>query len=56
MAVAPIQSGAMKIRIEDILDRVESYRPELDENLMRHAYVFAANRHQGRCGAPASPT
>jgi len=37
-----------KIRIEDILNRVELYRPDLDEDLLRHAYVFAANRHQGQ--------
>ncbi len=41
-------SGAPKIRIEDILDAVERYRPDLDEDLLRHAYVFAANRHQGQ--------
>ena len=55
MAVAPIQSGAIKIRIEDILNRVESYRPELDENLIRHAYVFAANRHQGQIRRSGEP-
>ncbi|HHQ48655.1 MAG TPA: bifunctional (p)ppGpp synthetase/guanosine-3',5'-bis(diphosphate) 3'-pyrophosphohydrolase, partial [Acidobacteria bacterium] len=37
-----------KVRIEDILDRVEQYRPDMDEVLLRHAYVFAANRHQGQ--------
>ncbi len=37
-----------KVRIEDILNRVEQYRPDLDEDLLRHAYVFAANRHQGQ--------
>ncbi len=37
-----------KVRIEDILDRVERYRPDMDEVLLRHAYVFAANRHQGQ--------
>ena len=37
-----------RIRIEDILDRVESYLPEMDEVLLRHAYVFAANRHRGQ--------
>jgi len=37
-----------KVRIEDILDRVEQYRPGMDEVLLRHAYVFAANRHQGQ--------
>jgi guanosine-3',5'-bis(diphosphate) 3'-pyrophosphohydrolase len=41
-------STAEKIRIEDILDRVEQYRPDLDEDLLRHAYVFSANRHQGQ--------
>jgi guanosine-3',5'-bis(diphosphate) 3'-pyrophosphohydrolase len=40
--------AAAKIRIEDILNRVELYRPGLDEDLLRHAYVFAANRHQGQ--------
>ena len=39
---------AGKIRIEDILNRVESYLPDYDEDLLRHAYVFAANRHQGQ--------
>ena len=37
-----------KIRFEDILNKVELYRPEPDEDLLRHAYVFAANRHQGQ--------
>ncbi len=37
-----------KVRIEDIVSRVEQYRPDLDEDLLRHAYVFAANRHQGQ--------
>jgi GTP pyrophosphokinase len=39
---------AGKIRIEDILNQVESYLPDYDEDLLRHAYVFAANRHQGQ--------
>jgi GTP pyrophosphokinase len=42
-----MESGS-KIRIEDILNRVERYRPDFDEDLLRHAYVFAANRHQGQ--------
>jgi GTP pyrophosphokinase len=37
-----------KIRIEDILNRVELYRADPDEELLRHAYVFAAIRHQGQ--------
>jgi GTP pyrophosphokinase len=40
--------SSSKIRIEDILNRVENYRPDFDEDLLRHAYVFAANRHQGQ--------
>ncbi len=39
---------AGKIRIEDILDRVERYRADFDEDLLRHAYIFSANRHQGQ--------
>ena len=37
-----------KVRIEDILNRVEGYRPDFDEDLLRHAYVVAAKRHQGQ--------
>jgi GTP pyrophosphokinase len=45
----------VKIRIEDILDRMEQYRPDLDEDLLRHAYVFAANRHQGQIRRSGEP-
>jgi GTP pyrophosphokinase len=55
MAVAALQVGAVKIRIEDILDRMERYRPALDEDLIRHAYVFAANRHQGQIRRSGEP-
>ncbi len=48
-------SPAAKIRIENILGRVEEYRPELDENLLRHAYVFGANRHQGQIRRSGEP-
>ncbi len=37
-----------KVRIEQILNRVEQYRPDWDEELLRRSYVFAANRHQGQ--------
>ncbi len=46
---------AAKIRIEDILTRMEQYRPDLDEDLLRHAYVFAANRHQGQARRSGEP-
>ena len=39
---------APKVRIESILSRVEQYRDEMDEDLLRQAYVFAANRHEGQ--------
>ncbi len=42
-----MEAGA-KVRIEDILNRVEGYRPDFDEDLLRHAYVVAAKRHQGQ--------
>ncbi len=44
-----------RIRIEDILNRMERYRPDLDEDLIRHAYVFAANRHQGQIRRSGEP-
>jgi len=44
-----------RIRIENILNRMEHYRPDLDEDLLRHAYVFAANRHQGQVRSSGEP-
>jgi len=41
-------SGPAKLRIETILYRVEQYCPDVDEELLRHAYVFAATRHGGQ--------
>jgi len=41
-------SSLPKVRIEQILNRVEQYRPDMDEELLRRAYVFAANRHKGQ--------
>jgi guanosine-3',5'-bis(diphosphate) 3'-pyrophosphohydrolase len=49
------ESAPAKIRIEDILNRMERYRPDLDEDLIRHAYVFAANRHQGQIRRSGEP-
>ena len=49
------ESASAKIRIEDILNRMERYRPDLDEDLIRHAYVFAANRHQGQIRRSGEP-
>ncbi len=55
MAVAELQVPAVKIRIEDIITRMERYHPEFDEILIRHAYVFAANRHQGQIRRSGEP-
>ncbi|MCK5376905.1 MAG: bifunctional (p)ppGpp synthetase/guanosine-3',5'-bis(diphosphate) 3'-pyrophosphohydrolase [Acidobacteria bacterium] len=49
------KAAAAKIRIEDILSRMERYRPDLDEDLLRHAYVFGANRHQGQIRRSGEP-
>ena len=55
MAELATAATAEKIRIEDILNRMEHYRPDLDEDLLRHAYVFAANRHQGQIRRSGEP-
>jgi GTP pyrophosphokinase len=52
VAIARVEA---KVRIEDILSRMERYRPDLDEDLLRHAYVFAANRHQGQIRRSGEP-
>jgi GTP pyrophosphokinase len=49
------EAASAKIRIEDILNRMERYRGDLDEDLIRHAYVFAANRHQGQIRRSGEP-
>ena len=35
------------IRLNDILDKVASYQPGSDLDLLRKAYVFCAKVHQG---------
>ncbi len=49
------EAAPPRIRIENILNRMERYRPDLDEDLLRHAYVFAANRHQGQIRRSGEP-
>lgn len=36
------------IRIDEIISRVQEYRDDCDEFLLRKAYVFAAKRHDGQ--------
>lgn len=43
------------IRLNDILDTVESYNPSADFNLIRKAYVFCAKVHQGQTRLSGEP-
>ncbi|HVS30312.1 MAG TPA: bifunctional (p)ppGpp synthetase/guanosine-3',5'-bis(diphosphate) 3'-pyrophosphohydrolase [Thermoanaerobaculia bacterium] len=43
------------IRFEDILDRVESYKPSFDEELLQKAYIFSAREHRGQVRSSGEP-
>ena len=43
------------IRFEDILDKVESYKPEFDEELLQKAYIFSAREHRGQVRSSGEP-
>ncbi len=43
------------IRLEDILDKVESYKPEFDEQLLQKAYIFSAREHRGQVRSSGEP-
>jgi len=34
------------IRFEDILDKVEAYKPDFNEELLQKAYIFSAREHR----------
>ncbi len=36
------------VRLEDIVERVQSYNPDADVDLLRRAYIFSARAHQGQ--------
>ena len=42
-------------RFEDILDRVESYNPTADADLLRRAYVFSAREHRSQVRHSGEP-
>ena len=42
-------------RFEDILDRVESYNPSADADLLRRAYVFSAREHRSQVRHSGEP-
>ena len=37
-------------------DRLQSYNPDADADLVRRAYEFSAKAHEGQCADPANPT
>src|SRR3954453_7438519 len=43
------------IRFEDILDRIESYKPDYDEELLQRAYIFSAREHRGQVRSSGDP-
>jgi GTP pyrophosphokinase len=43
------------IRFEDILDKVESYKPGFDEELLQKAYIFSAREHRGQIRSSGEP-
>src|SRR5438445_595322 len=46
---------SIMIRFEDILDKVESYRPDFDEELLQKAYIFSALEHRGQTRSSGEP-
>jgi GTP pyrophosphokinase len=36
------------VRLEDIVERIQTYNPEADVDLLRRAYIFSAKAHQGQ--------
>src|ERR1700730_18077401 len=43
------------IRFEEILDKVQTYNPQTDEDLLRRAYVFSALEHKGQARRSGGP-
>ncbi|MBV8544556.1 MAG: bifunctional (p)ppGpp synthetase/guanosine-3',5'-bis(diphosphate) 3'-pyrophosphohydrolase, partial [Acidobacteria bacterium] len=43
------------LRFEDILDKVESYKPDFDEELLDRAFVFSAREHRGQVRSSGEP-
>jgi len=43
------------IRFEEILDKVQTYNPQTDEDLLRRAYVFSAREHKGQVRRSGEP-
>src|SRR5512132_784544 len=43
------------IRFEEILEKVEAYNPQSDQDLLRRAYVFSAREHKGQVRRSGEP-
>jgi len=43
------------IRFEHILEKVETYKPDFDEELLRKAYIFSAREHRGQVRSSGEP-
>ncbi len=43
------------IHFEEILEKVEAYNPNFDEDLLRRAYVFSAREHRGQVRRSGEP-
>ncbi len=43
------------IRIGDIIEKIETYNPDFDEDLIRKAYIFSAKAHQGQIRLSGEP-
>src|SRR5438105_14172856 len=43
------------LRFEDILDKVERYKPDFDEELLDRAFVFSAREHRGQVRSSGEP-
>src|SRR2546423_15034713 len=43
------------IRFEQILEKVESYKPDFDQALLERAYIFPAGEHRGQVRSSGEP-
>ena len=43
------------IRFEHILEKVETYKPDFDEELLQKAYIFSAREHRGQVRSSGEP-
>ena len=43
------------IRFEDILDKLETYKPDFDEALLQKAYIFSAREHRDQVRSSGEP-